>query len=108
LHNGTYYLSFARRFPEDIAYMTGPSPTGPWTNRGVIMQANTGVNTIRQAIIDFNNKSYIFYHNAALPTGGEFRRSVAVEELHYNVDGTIHPVVQTAAGPDTNPTASCK
>ncbi len=108
LHDGTYYLSFAHHFPEDIAYMTGPSATGPWTYRGVLMNANSGVKTIHQAIIDFNNKSYIFYHNAALPGGGEFRRSVAVEELHYNTDGTMAFVPQTAAGPDANPTASCK
>jgi arabinoxylan arabinofuranohydrolase len=107
-HNGTYYLSFAHRFPEDLAYMTGPSATGPWTPRGVFMDANSDVKTIHQAIIDFNNKSYIFYHNAALPTGGEFRRSVAVEELHYNADGTIQFVKQSAAGPDANPTSSCK
>jgi beta-xylosidase len=107
-HNGQYYLSFAHRFPEDIAYMTGPSPTGPWTYRGVIMNANSGVKTIHQAIVDFNGKSYIFYHNAALPGGGEFRRSVAVEELHYNADGAIAFVEQSAAGPQANPTAACK
>ncbi|MEO7494796.1 MAG: glycoside hydrolase family 43 protein [Massilia sp.] len=108
LHDGTYYLSFAHRFPEDLAYMTGPSATGPWTYRGVIMNANSGVKTIHQAVIDFNNKSYIFYHNAALATGGEYRRSVAVEELHYNADGTIQFVNQTAAGVTANPTAGCK
>ena len=107
LKNGTYYLSFAHRFPEDLAYMTGPSPTGPWTYRGVIMNANSGVKTIHQAIIDFNNKSYIFYHNAALPTGGEHRRSVAVEELRYNADGTIQFIDQSAAGPQPNPSATC-
>ncbi|UUZ47548.1 family 43 glycosylhydrolase [Massilia sp. B-10] len=46
-------------------------------------EKNHGVKTIHQAIIDFNGKSYIFYHNAKLPGGAEFRRSVAVEELHY-------------------------
>ena len=108
LRNGTYYMSFAHRFPEDLAYMTGPSPTGPWTYRGVIMNANSGVKTIHQAIVDFNDKSYIFYHNAALPTGGEHRRSVAVEELRYNADGTIQFVEQSAVGPQPNPTAGCK
>jgi beta-xylosidase len=107
-HQGTYYLSYSRNWPEETAYMTGPSATGPWTWRGVIMQKNEGVKTIHHAIVDFNGKSYIFYHNAKLPTGGEFRRSVAVEELHYNADGTIVPVAQTAAGPDANPSPGCK
>jgi hypothetical protein len=106
-HNGTYYLSYSRFFPEETAYMTGPTPTGPWAFGGTIMAKNTGVNTIHQAIIDFNGKSYIFYHNAALPTGGEYRRSVAVEELHYNADGTIQFVPQTTEGPAANPSAAC-
>jgi len=104
---GLYYLSYAQHFPEEIAYMTGPSATGPWTPRGVIMDKNAGTKTIHQAIVDFNGKSYIFYHNAELPGGGEWRRSVAVEELHYNADGTIQPIAQTKTGPAANPSPGC-
>ncbi|NGZ87246.1 family 43 glycosylhydrolase [Duganella sp. SAP-35] len=107
-HNGTYYLSYSRDFPEETAYMTGPSPTGPWHYRGVIMAKNAKVKTIHQAIIDFNGKSYIFYHNAKLPGGGEFRRSVAVEEFAYNADGTIPFIKQTREGPAANPGPACK
>jgi arabinoxylan arabinofuranohydrolase len=71
------------------------------------MDKNAGTKTIHQAIIDFNGKSYIFYHNAELPGGGEWRRSVAVEELHYKADGTIQPVAQTLAGPAANPSPGC-
>jgi beta-xylosidase len=106
--NGTYYLTYAHRFPEDLAYQTGPSPTGPWTYRGVLMHANSGVKTIHQAIVDFNGKSYVFYHNTGLPTGAEFRRSVGVEELHYNPDGSIKFVPQTAEGPKLNRSQACK
>jgi hypothetical protein len=89
-------------------YATGDNPAGPWTFRGVIMKKNRGVKTIHQAIVDFNGKSYLFYHNAALPGGGEFRRSVAVEELHYGRDGSILPVRQSTAGPAANPAPGCK
>jgi hypothetical protein len=75
---------------------------------GVIMEKNTNLGTIHHAIIDFNGKSYIIYHNAKLPTGGEYRRSVAIEELHYGPDGKILPVPQTAQGPAANPSAACK
>lgn len=104
----TYYLSYSRHFPEEMVYATSDSPAGPWTYRGLIMDKNDGVKTIHQAIIDFNGKSYVFYHNAKLPGGGEFRRSVAVEELHYNPDGTIGHVPQTASGPAANPSPGCK
>jgi hypothetical protein len=48
------------------------------------------------------------YHNGKLPTGGEYRRSVAIEELHYGPDGKILPVPQTEKGPAANPSAACK
>ena len=105
---GTYYLSYSQGFPEETVYQTGPSPTGPWTKGPVIMYMNSGVKTIHQSIVDFNGKSYIFYHNAKLPGGSEFRRSVAVEELHYNADGSIRPIEQTVAGPKANPAPGCK
>lgn len=104
----TYYLSYSRYFPEETVYATSKSPAGPWDFRGVIMDKNDGVKTIHQAIIDFNGKSYIFYHNAKLVGGAEFRRSVAVEELHYNKDGSIRFVAQTAYGPAANPSKGCK
>ena len=107
-HAGKYYLSYSRKFPEETVYMTGPSATGPWSFGGLIMEQNSNVKTIHQAIVDFNGKSYIFYHNGKLPGGGEFRRSVAVEELHYGQDGKILPVAQTTQGPAANPSASCK
>ena len=105
---GTYYLSYSQGFPEETVYQTGPSPTGPWTKGPVIMHMNSGVKTIHQSIIDFNGKSYIFYHNAKLPGGSEYRRSVAVEELRYNADGSIAPIEQTVAGPKANPAPGCK
>ena len=71
------------------------------------MDKNAIVKTIHQAIIEFNGKSYIFYHNDKLPGGGEYRRSVAVEELKYKPDGTIEFIRQTA-GPAANPSAACK
>ncbi len=104
----TYYLSYSRKFPEETVVMSGPTATGPWTYGGVIMEKNSNVNTIHQAIVEFNGKSYIFYHNGKLPTGGEYRRSVAVEELHYGPDGKMLPVAQTAEGPAANPSPGCK
>lgn len=104
----TYYLSYSRHFPEEMVYATSDSPAGPWTYRGLIMDKNEGVKTIHQAIIDFNGKSYVFYHNAKGKTGGEFRRSVALEELYYKSDGSIKFVPQSAAGPAAHPSKGCR
>lgn len=105
---GLYYLSYSQHFPEETAYMTGPSPTGPWTPQGVVMERNLKTKTTHQAFFEFNGRSYVAYHNAELPGGGEFRRSVAVEEFSYRADGTIPFIHQTQAGPRANPSPGCK
>lgn len=98
--NGIYYLSYAHGWPEQIAYATSSGPTGPWTYRGIINGVIPGCGTNHQAIIDFKGASYFIYHNAALPTGGDYRRSVCIERLYYNADGTIQPIIQTSTGLD--------
>jgi hypothetical protein len=57
-----------------------------------------GSGTTHPGIVDYKGKSYFFYHNGALPDGGNFRRSICVDEMHYNPDGTIKPIVQTTKG----------
>ena len=97
-HNGLYYLSYAAGFPERTAYATAPKITGPWTYRGVIKELAGNCNTNHQAIIEFQGCSYFIYHNGGSPAGGSFRRSVCIEYLDYNPDGTIKPIFETSAG----------
>jgi hypothetical protein len=97
--NSLYYMVYAAGgIPEYIAYSTGPSATGPWTYRGVIMPTQGGSFTNHQGIIDFNGNSYFFYHNGALPGGGGYKRSIAVEKFNYNADGTFPTINMTTAG----------
>ncbi len=96
--NGLYYLVYAANFPETIEYCTSKSITGPWEYRGVIQDRVVNSSTTHPGIIDFKGKSYFFYHNGALPTGGSYRRSVCIDYLVYNADGTIQKVVQTTEG----------
>jgi hypothetical protein len=98
--NGQYYLIYAANCcSEDIRYSTGPSATGPWTYRGVIMATEGRSFTNHPGIIDYKNNSYFFYHNGALPGGGGYQRSVAVERFVYNSDGTIPTIKMSTAGP---------
>src|SRR5512147_1985550 len=55
--------------------------------------------TNHPGVIDYKGKSYFFYHNAALPGGGGFKRSVCVEELTYDADGMIAQIKMTTEGP---------
>ncbi|GHH71656.1 glycoside hydrolase [Streptomyces sulfonofaciens] len=94
-----YYLVYAAKCcSEFIAYSTAPGPTGPWTYRGTVMPTQGGSFTNHPGIIDFKGNSYFFYHNGALPGGGGFTRSVAVEKFSYNPDGTIPTINMTSTG----------
>lgn len=93
--NDIYYLVYAALFPEYIDYSTSYSPTGPWTYRGRIADTAYNSTTIHPAIIDYHGDTYFFYHNGMLPTGGSYRRSVCLDHLYYNSDGTIKKVIQT-------------
>lgn len=98
--NGTYYLSYAAGWPEKIAYATSNAPLGPFTYRGIVLdRVTTGTN--HQAIVEYNNQWYLFYHDSTLPDYDkrrERKRSVKIDCLFYNADGTIKPVVQTLKG----------
>lgn len=98
---GLYYLTYASGFPEKIAYSTAEQITGPWKPRGLLAEMAGNSNTIHQGIIRFKGKDYFFYHNGSLQQpneGGSFRRSVCIDELHYNDDGTLQRVIQTTEG----------
>jgi hypothetical protein len=88
--NSLYYLFFAAGpIPEHIGYSTSKSITGPWKYQDVVMPTQGGSFTNHPGIIDFKGRPYFFYHNAALPGGSGFTRSVCVEEVRFNKDGSI-------------------
>ena len=88
--NDLYYLFWpGGPIPEHIGYSTSESPTGPWKYGGVVMPTQGRAFTNHPGIIDFRGKTYFFYHNGALPGGGGFNRSVSVEEMSFNEDGSI-------------------
>lgn len=97
--NGVYYNVFAAKCcSEFIGYSTASSPTGPWTYRGTVMPTQGSSFTNHAGIIDYNGGSYFFYHNGALPGGGGYTRSVAVEKFSYNADGSIPTINMTTGG----------
>ena len=97
--NNRHYLFFAGGpLPEPLGYSTGPTPEGPWTYGGVVMTPQSAF-TNHPGVVDFKGKTYLFYHNAALPGGDGFKRSVSVDELKFNPDGSVQTVQPTKEGP---------
>ena len=98
-HNGWYYLSYAYQFPEKIAYAMSRNIEGPWEYKGILNEIAGNSNTNHQAIVEFKGKNYFVYHNGALAADhGSFHRSVCIDELFYNKDGTIKRIVMTSEG----------
>ena len=96
---GWYYLSYAYEFPEKIAYAMSRSINGPWEYKGILNEIAGNSNTNHQAIIEFKGNWYFIYHNGALtPDAGSFHRSVCIDRLYYNKDGTMKRVIMTSEG----------
>lgn len=97
---GGYYLLYAAGgVPEHIAYSESPTPTGPWTYKGIIMpEGGTSSFTNHCGYERFKGHDYFFYHTGKLPGGGGFGRSAAVEEFKFNEDGTFPTILPTDKG----------
>jgi hypothetical protein len=102
--DGTYYLMWSENDTrsEDyrVAYATGTSPLGPWTNRGVVLRKRldagikgTGHHSVVRA--PGTDTWYVAYHRFAVPAGNGTNRETTIDRLEFNADGTIRPVVPT-------------
>lgn len=95
---GLYYFTM----PEHnriLTYYTATAPKGPWTYRGVIMDAEGGNN--HHSIVQYRGQWVLFYHRWLDVPGAacaKQQRHVAAEYLHFNDDGTIRKVERTQAG----------
>lgn len=98
-NNGKYYFSYATGFPEKIAYATSDKINGPYNYKGIINEIAGNTNTNHQSIIKFKDQWYFVYHNGAIQTnGGSFSRSICIDRLKYNPDGTIQKISMTSEG----------
>lgn len=95
--NSHYYLAWASRCcPEGIGYAMSDSPAGPWKCKGTIMDPDERSSGNHPGIIDYKGNSYVFgfnyANNFALTKIHRERRSICVEKMFYNSDGTIKKV----------------
>ena len=79
-----------------MRYSTSNSPYGPFKDGGVILDA-TSCDTTHGSIVEYKNHWYMFYHNSDLSGRGNLR-SVCVDEVFFNEDGSIQKVNQTKDG----------
>jgi hypothetical protein len=102
--NGTYYFSYSSDFSAGAAtieYMTSNNPMTGFQHRGTVLNNpwdNLGNNN-HQSFIEYQGQWYCFYHNRAL-SDAVYQRSVCVDYLNYNSDGSMQRVNDTQAGVD--------
>lgn len=96
---GKYYLIFAHKWRECMAYVTTDDlMNGEWSDITIIMNPTTTSNTTHMGVCEFNGKSYLVYHNGSLPKGNGYRRSACVREICFDADGNIGLMEETSAG----------
>ena len=88
---GIYYLSYSTGTTHYLVYATSDRPTGPFTFRGRILNPVVGWTT-HHSIIEFGGRWWLYYHDASLSGGVSYKRSVKVQELFYEADGSIRPM----------------
>ncbi len=92
---GVYYLSYADNNPgaNRLRYATSDSPLGPWQYRGIYLEPTT-CDTSHGSVVQYKGEWYAFYHSSDVSGQGNLR-SVCVDRLFYNADGTIQVVRQS-------------
>ncbi len=98
---GKYYLTYphVENKTERIEYAMADSPMGPFTVTGVIMdESSTGCWTNHHSILQFKKQWYFFYHHNDLSPNFDKNRSIRVDSLSFNEDGTIQKIEPTLRG----------
>lgn len=96
---GKYYLFYAYGWREQMAYATTDNLLdGKWEFGSILMPPAATSNTNHMAVFDFGGKTYFIYHNGSLPGGNGYRRTACIAEVHFNEDGSVQPIPETATG----------
>jgi hypothetical protein len=99
--NGIYYMTYphVENKIERLEYAISNNPLGPFKITGVIMdESPTGCWTNHHSIIQYNGQWYLFYHHNDLSPKFDKNRSIRVDSLSFNSDGTIRKVIPTLRG----------
>jgi len=98
--NGIYYLTYphVENKTERIEYAISDNPLGPFEVKGVIMDESPNCWTNHHSIIEYNAQWYLFYHHNDLSPHFDKNRSVRIDSLFFNEDGTIQKVIPTLRG----------
>jgi hypothetical protein len=100
VRNGIYYLTYphVQDSTERLEYATSDNPMGPFKVKGVLMDEKPGCWTNQNSVIKFKGQWYLFYHHNDLSPHFDKNRSVRIDSLFFNEDGSIKKVIPTLRG----------
>ena len=104
--NGKYYLTFphVENKTERLEYAVGDHPMGPFKMKGVIMdESPVGCWTNHHSVVEYNNQWYLFYHHNDFSPNFDKNRSIRLDSLFFNADGSIQKVIPTLRGVGLTP-----
>ena len=111
IRNGKYYFMWSEGdWTKDnyrVAYAMSDSPFGPFKRIGEILQSDDKVGTGagHHSVIfpPDSERSFVVYHRHPAGDMDGNHRVVCIDEMFFNKDGTIRPVVITDEGVDSFP-----
>lgn len=86
---GRYYFSYSTGNTHYLVYATGTHPLGPFTYQGRLLEPVLGWTT-HHSIVEFQDRWYLFHHDASMSGGKNHLRCVKVKELVYDEQGQMH------------------
>ncbi len=111
IHNGKYYFMWSEggwTGPNySVAYAIADSPFGPFNRIGTILQQdpNIGRGAGHHSVIHEpkSDKFYIVYHRRPLTETDGNHRVTCIDEMFFDENGYIKPIVMTHEGVAANP-----
>lgn len=113
LYHMTYSIDDTRSEDYRVGYATAPSPDGPWTYQGVILQKDVSqglLATAHNSVLNIpdTDEWYIVYHRFRVPDGNGTNREVTIDHLTFGDDGLMETVLPTLGGVEARVKPGCE
>ena len=103
---GKYYLTYpwVQDRTESLVYAMADSPLGPFEYKGKIMEKSLSECwTNHHSFVEYQGQWYLFYHHNDFSPDFDKNRSVRIDKVRFNPDGTIEQVTPTYRGVGVTP-----
>ena len=103
---GRFYLTYpwVQDKTETLAYAMSDNPLGPFAFKGILMaQSPNECWTNHHSLVQYKGEWYLFYHHNDYSPAFDKNRSVRIDKVVFDPDGTILPVTPTFRGVGITP-----